>query len=81
LRLGPSLDRGPRLRGNIPYAIRLARLSGCAIVPGFALRLPGNRFQVNFLPPVEAGLDGVLDGVVRQHLTQWLFTIAWKPNE
>lgn len=80
--LGPSLDRGPRVRGNIPYAVRLSRLSGCAIVPGYALRLPGGRFRTTFLPPVDASvemLDGVLDPVVRANLSQWLFTIAWKP--
>jgi Kdo2-lipid IVA lauroyltransferase/acyltransferase len=51
---GPSLGRGPRRAGNIPLAVRLARLSGCALVPGFVERLPGGaaRFRTVFLPPV-----------------------------
>jgi Kdo2-lipid IVA lauroyltransferase/acyltransferase len=51
---GPSLDRGPPRAGNIPLAGRLARLSGCALVPGFVERLPGGRarFRTVFLPPV-----------------------------
>lgn len=51
---GPSLGRGPPRGGNIPLAVRLARLSGCALVPGFAERLPGAaaRFRTVFLPPV-----------------------------
>ena len=51
---GPSLDRGPPRAGNIPLAVRLARLSGCALVPGFVERLPGGRarFRTVFLPPV-----------------------------
>ena len=34
--------------------MRLARLSGCALVPGFVERLPGGRarFRTVFLPPV-----------------------------
>lgn len=89
---GPSLGRGPRTVGNIPLAARLARLTGCAVVPGYVRRLPGTRFLVTFLPPVAlppptgeraadaaagaAALDSVLDPVVRAHLTQWLFTIS-----
>lgn len=51
---GPSLDRGPPRTGNIPLAARLARLSGCAVVPGFVERVPGAtaRFRAVFLPPV-----------------------------
>ncbi|MCO6415317.1 hypothetical protein JYK14_03885 [Siccirubricoccus sp. KC 17139] len=88
---GPSLGRGPRTEGNIPYAVRLARLTGCAIVPGFVERLPGTRFRTHFLPPVAlppegsleegaAALDAVVDAVVRERLTQWLFTISWRPG-
>lgn len=94
---GPSLNRGPRREGNIPLAVRLARLSGCALVPGFVERLPGARFRAVFLPPVAlpaptgnraadlaggaAALDAVLDPVVRARLEQWFFTIAWRPDE
>jgi len=93
---GPSLGRGPRTKGNIPYAVRLARLTGCAIVPGYVTRLPGSRFRTTFLPPVElppetgdraadlaagaAALDAVLDLIVRANLPQWYFTIAWRPE-
>ncbi len=93
---GPSLGRGPRRAGNIPLAVRLARLSGCALVPGFVERLPGARFRTVFLPPVAlpapkgdraadlaadaAALDAALDPVVRARLEQWFFTIAWRPE-
>lgn len=51
---GPSLDRGPPHGGNIPLAVRLAHISGCALVPGFVERLPGRaaRFRTVFLAPV-----------------------------
>lgn len=93
---GPSLGRGPRTTGNIPYAVRLARLTGCAIVPGFVTRLPGAHFRTTFLPPVAlpastgdreadltvgaAALDAVLDPIVRALLPQWFFTISWRPD-
>ena len=88
---GPSLGRGPRRVGNIPFAARLARLTGCALVPGHVRREVGARFTVRFLPPVAlpaatgdraadqaagaAALDAVLDPIVRAELAQWLFTI------
>jgi Kdo2-lipid IVA lauroyltransferase/acyltransferase len=82
---GPSLDRrGPPRAGNIALAARLARLSGCALVPGFVERLPGARFRTVFLAPVAlpastgeraadlaadaAALDAVLDPIVRARL-------------
>ena len=89
---GPSLGRGPRRTGNIPFAARLARMTGCAVVPGFVRRLPGTRFLTTFLPPVvlppatgdraadlaagAAAIDAVIDPVVRANLTQWLFAIS-----
>ncbi len=89
---GPSLGRGPRTAGNIPLAARLARMTGCAVVPGFVRRLPGTRFLTTFLPPVAippatgdraadlaagaAAIDAAVDPVVRADLTQWLFTIS-----
>jgi len=93
---GPSLGRGPRRVGNMLLAVRLARISGCAIVPGFVTRLPGTRFRTTFLPPVAlppptgdraadiaagtSALDAVLDPVVRAHLVQWLFTITLRDD-
>ena len=94
---GPSLGRGPRVRGNIPMAVRLARLSGRAVVPGYVTRLPGTRFVTTFLPPVTppaptgdaradtaaaaAALDAVLDPVVRERLPQWLHLIGMRWGE
>jgi KDO2-lipid IV(A) lauroyltransferase len=93
----PSLGRGERRAGNIVLAARLARLTGCAIVPGFVTRLPGPRFVTTFLPPLAlpppsgeraadiaagvAALDAALDPVVRARLTQWLYTISLRPEE
>ena len=93
---GPSLGRGPPRAGNIPLAARLARLSGCALVPAFVERLSDARFRVVFAPPVAlppptgdraadlaagaATLDAALDPIVRARLEQWFFTIAWRPE-
>jgi lauroyl/myristoyl acyltransferase len=43
---------------NILNIIRLAWASGAAVIPAYAERLPGARFRVTYLPPVELAPDG-----------------------
>ena len=72
---------------NILNIIRLAWASGAAVIPAYAERLPGARFRVTYLPPVELMPDGadaaaalgenvqridrLITPIVRAHLDQW----------
>lgn len=91
----PSLGRGPRQGGNIEYAARLARATGAPIVVGWCRRLPGTRFRVEFLPPMEvprsadreadvragtAALDAIIEPIILANLPQWLMLPDWKPE-
>ncbi|WP_421989158.1 lysophospholipid acyltransferase family protein [Roseococcus sp.] len=91
----PSLGRGPRQGGNIEYAVRLARATGAAIVVGYCRRLPGTRFRVEYLAPMEvprtddreadvragtAALDARIEPIVLANLPQWLMLPDWKPE-
>ncbi|RAI59625.1 lysophospholipid acyltransferase family protein [Roseicella frigidaeris] len=55
--MAPRLGRAAPLGGNLVQAVKLARLAGAAILPAYALRLPGPagdpRFEACFLPPIE----------------------------
>jgi KDO2-lipid IV(A) lauroyltransferase len=91
----PSLGRGPRQGGNIEYVARLARATGAPIVVGWCRRLPGTRFRVEYLAPLEvprtadreadvgagtAALDALIEPVVLANLPQWLMLPDWKPE-
>lgn len=91
----PSLGRGPRQGGNIEYAARLARAAGAPIVVGWCRRLPGTRFRVEFLAPLEVprssdreadvragtdALDRIIEPIIRANLPQWLMLPDWKPE-
>lgn len=91
----PSLGRGPRQGGNIEYAARLARATGAPIVVGWCRRLPGTRFRVEYLPPLEVprtgdreadvragmdALDALIEPIILANLPQWLMLPDWKPE-
>ncbi len=85
----PALGRPPARGGNIQLALRLAAMSGAALVPAYVLREAGPRFRVHFLPalPVagdlvaeQAALEAVIEPVVRRHLDQWLMLYAFRAD-
>lgn len=83
----PSLGRGPRRKGNIALAVRMARKSGAAMVLGYCLRSPGPVFDVHFVPvplPDEQdaaidALDAAMEAVIRPNITQWFMLHEWRP--
>ena len=90
----PLFGRPIPRRANLLAIIRLAWASGAAIVPAYAERLPGARFRVTYLPPVEllgpAGdpaaalvanaqrLDQVITPLVLDHLDQWYMLVEYR---
>lgn len=91
----PSLGRGPRVGGNIAYAVRLARLAGLAPVLVHAERLPGGRHRVVAHPPMAlprggdravelaagvAMLDALIEPIVRRLLLQWMMLPDFRPE-
>ena len=93
--MAPRLGRSAPPAGNLLQAVKLARLTGAAIVPGYALRLPGARFLSRFLPPIEvprtadcaadvaagvARLDTAIAEVVLRHLGQWFPLLYFRPD-
>lgn len=93
--MAPRLGRAAPPAGNLLQAVKLARLAGAAIVPGYALRLPGARFRSTFLPPIEvprtadraadvaAGaemLDAAVAGAVLRHIEQWFPLLYFRPD-
>jgi KDO2-lipid IV(A) lauroyltransferase len=87
----PSFGRPLRKDANIAYAVRLAALTGAALIPAYCLRIDDSaRFKVQFLPPVplaEGGdreadiaenmkrLDTAIAPVIQAHLDQWYFAL------
>lgn len=85
---GPFFDRPPHLEGNLAIVIRLARMTGATICPGYILRKDGANFEAFALPPIvlppeeTAGerliddivlLNSAIEPVIRAHLDQWYF--------
>ncbi|WP_176559680.1 lysophospholipid acyltransferase family protein [Teichococcus rhizosphaerae] len=84
----PALGRPLPKGGNIATALRLAARTGAPLVAAYALREPGPRFRLRFLPPLPvsgdlpadiAALEGVIDPVVRANLEQWLMLYCFRP--
>lgn len=83
----PSLGRGPRRKGNVVLAVRMARKAGAAVVLGYCLRSPGPVFDVYFEPvPLPVGqdaaiatLDAAMEGAIRPNITQWFMLHEWRP--
>jgi KDO2-lipid IV(A) lauroyltransferase len=78
----------PHDRGNLRYAVQLARMSGALLVPGYVLRTRGCRFVVRCLPAIELPpeespgarrmqdiqmLNDLIEPIVLENLDQWYF--------
>ena len=90
----PLFGRPIPPRANLPNIVRLAWASGAAVIPAYAERLPGARFRVSYLPPVElspegedapAGLidnvqrlDRVVTPLVLARLDQWYMLLEYR---
>jgi KDO2-lipid IV(A) lauroyltransferase len=83
----PFFGRPPHLRGNYKVAVRLARLTGGALLPFHVRRHAGCRFTMRFEAPVALApaaslledvvqLNNVIEPIVRAHLGEW-FWLDW----
>jgi Kdo2-lipid IVA lauroyltransferase/acyltransferase len=93
----PLFGRALRLDSNIVYAVRLALMTGAALIPAYGLRVNDSaNFEVHVLPPLEMintpnrdndivenvkRLDGVLAPIIRAHLDQWFFALDFEYDE
>jgi KDO2-lipid IV(A) lauroyltransferase len=91
--LAPALGRAPRPEGNIHRVVRLAALTGAAVLPVHAVRLgPAARFRLEVRPALrlerlprdaaavaadQAALDAAAEAVVRAHPEQWLMATSF----
>ncbi|MFI4889720.1 MAG: lysophospholipid acyltransferase family protein [Steroidobacterales bacterium] len=88
--LAPFLGRPPVTDGNLGRMVRLASATGARIMPVYCERLPGVRFKVHGLPPMEFNvdrrdeaamlqavlrLDAQIEPVVRRYLEQWYVAV------
>lgn len=83
----PFFGRPPRTDGNISKVVRMAAAAGARLVPVYAERLPGVRFVIHALPPVEIDpaargpgavalaetlrVDAMIAPVIRRFADQW----------
>jgi KDO2-lipid IV(A) lauroyltransferase len=90
----PSFGRPLRMDANIAYAVRLAALTGAALIPAYCLRIgDGAWFKVQFLPPVALAegsdreadivenmkrLDAAIAPVIQANLDQWYFALDFE---
>ncbi|WP_372621968.1 lysophospholipid acyltransferase family protein [Falsiroseomonas sp.] len=90
----PSLGRAPRAVGNIHRLVRLAALTGAAVLPVHALRVGrAARFRLVVGPALDlrraprdvaalaadqAVLDAAAEAVVRAHPEQWLMATSFR---
>jgi Kdo2-lipid IVA lauroyltransferase/acyltransferase len=93
----PLFGRALRLDSNIVYAVRLALMTGAALIPAYGIRVEDSaNFEVRFLPPLEMintynresdlvenvkRLDEVLAPIIRAHLDQWYFALDFEYDE
>jgi KDO2-lipid IV(A) lauroyltransferase len=93
----PAFGRPLKPEGNIAYVVRLAKITGAAIVPAYCIRLNDTaRFKVTFLPPVTladsgdatadlmaniATLNSIIEPIIRAHLNQWYFALDFEFNK
>jgi len=90
----PLFGRPIPPRANLSTIVRLAWASGAAVIPAYAERTGGARFQVNYLPPADllpAGgdpeaclaenirrLDRLITPIVLAHLDQWYMLLEYR---
>jgi KDO2-lipid IV(A) lauroyltransferase len=90
----PSFGRPLRPDANIAYAVRLATMTGAALIPAYCVRLDDSaRFRVQFLPPLPLAstdarkadiaenvrrLDAVIAPIIQAHLDQWYFALDFE---
>lgn len=90
----PAFGRPLHPEGNIAYIVRLAKITGAAIVPAYCTRLNDEaRFKVTFLPPVslvDTGdadadltanvmmLNTMIEPIIRAHLDQWFYALEFE---
>jgi len=93
----PLLGRALRTDSNVVYAVRLAMMTGAALIPAYSLRIGDSAtFEVHFLPPVDLirtgdrdrdvvenakRLDAILALIIRAHLDQWYFALDFEFDE
>jgi KDO2-lipid IV(A) lauroyltransferase len=93
----PLFGRALRTDSNIVYAVRLAMMTGAALIPAYSLRIGDSaNFEVHFLPPVDLTrtvdrepdvvrnakrLDAILAPIIRAHLDQWYFALDFEFDE
>lgn len=92
----PLFGRPIPPRANLPTIVRLAWASGAVVIPVYAERLPGARFRVTYLPPVELipegedvparlidnvhRLDRILTPLVLARLDQWYMLLEYRAD-
>jgi KDO2-lipid IV(A) lauroyltransferase len=93
----PLFGRALRTDSNIVYAVRLAMMTGAALIPAYSVRV-GDRanFEAHFLPPIDLTasadreadvvenarrLDAVLAPIIQAHLDQWYFALDFEFDE
>jgi|SRR5579864_5724579 len=86
----PLFGRAIPQRANLLDIIRLAWVSGAALIPAYAERLGGAQFRVTFLAPVELApegdgmsenierLDNIITPLVRARLDQWYMLLEYR---
>jgi KDO2-lipid IV(A) lauroyltransferase len=90
----PAFGRPLKPEGNIAYVVRLAKITGAAIVPAYCLRLNDEpRFKVTFLPAValvDTGdpegdlmanivkLNALIEPIIRANLDQWFYALDFE---
>jgi KDO2-lipid IV(A) lauroyltransferase len=91
----PSFGRTLDQRGNLGKIVRIAARTGAIVLPSFCERLPGARFQVHLLEPMEfvprtalsaqeterrvRHLDALFAPVVLRLIDQWFGLLEFRP--
>ena len=86
----PLFGRAVPKRGNAVNVVKLARAADALLVPVYMLRVPGCRFRLTFMPPMELLETGDVkadiarnierigarfEPLIRQHIEQWYMLV------